>query len=310
MSSNSDFVWSEDREPHYLRRKSILKEYPEVKELFGIDKSLKYKALFLTILQLAISVYLPENIWVFILAVLLVGTTIVHILVLAVHEITHDLAFKNKALNNWLAFIVNFPLLFPFAMSFKAYHAEHHWSQGKHQVDTDIPSIFEARLFQGLLGKLFWLIFQIPFYAIRPLFTKTIKPDKWLIINFVVQLTFVSLYVYFAGWYGLLYLFLSMGLAGGLHPIGGHFISEHYMFTEGQETYSYYGPLNKLVFNVGYHNEHHDFPNIPGSKLPELKKMASKYYDDLASYQSWTSVIIQFLTDRKVNLFSRVKRKK
>jgi len=94
----------------------------------------------------------------------------------------------------------------------------------------------------------------------------------------------------------------------GLHPVAGHFIAEHYVMNEGQETYSYYGPLNWLCFNVGYHNEHHDFPFIAGTKLPQVRQIASEFYDNIPHYHSWTKVIYDYIVDENVGPFARVKR--
>jgi len=106
------------------------------------------------------------------------------------------------------------------------------------------------------------------------------------------------------------YLLLSFFFSVGLHPLGARWIQEHYLtHDEQQETFSYYGVLNAVAFNVGYHNEHHDFPSIPWNKLPQIKRTAPGYYDSLVSHKSWTVLFFRFLFDKEISLFSRVVRK-
>ena len=66
----------------------------------------------------------------------------------------------------------------------------------------------------------------------------------------------------------LAFLLLGTYMGVGLHPIAGHVVSEHVMMAnDGQETHSCYDALlNPLLYNFGYHVEHHDFPNIPWNR--------------------------------------------
>ena len=43
--------------------------------------------------------------------------------------------------------------------------------------------------------------------------------------------------------------------------------------------------------------EHHDFPYIPSTKLPEVKRIASEYYDNLPYHTSWVKVLWDFIFD-------------
>lgn len=304
-----DFYWTDKTAIHSERRREILQKYPQVKELFGPDIRLAFVTVFLVILQLVIA-YIVNDLnffWILIIAYI-VGATITHILFLAIHEITHNMAFKKQTANNWLAFFANIPIVFPYAISFKLYHTMHHRQQGEDTYDVDIPTKNEARIFGGVIGKMFWVFIQIIFYAFRPVFVRKIKITKWQIYNIIFQVIAISVFIYFAGWYAIVYLLLSDFFAGSIHPLAGHFIAEHYVFKEGQETYSYYGPANKILLNVGYHNEHHDFPSIPGSRLPKLKAIASEYYDNLYSHKSYIKVLLMFIFNRDISLFSRVKR--
>jgi sphingolipid delta-4 desaturase len=72
---------------------------------------------------------------------------------------------------------------------------------------------------------------------------------------------------------------------------------------------SYYGTLNWVNFNVGYHVEHHDLFNIPGWRLPQLKALAPEFYEPLVSHRSWTAIIWKFLTEPELGNFSRIERR-
>lgn len=160
------------------------------------------------------------------------------------------------------------------------------------------------------------------------------------LINIVVQILFdIALCKFTNSLQPLYYLILSSFLAGSLHPCAGHFIAEHYFFSriktggteslltlrqqkEQQvksitpvdptipppETYSYYGALNILTYNVGLHNEHHDFPAVPWSRLPKLHEIAKEYYETLPCHRSWVWVIWMFILDKDVGMWCRVKR--
>ncbi len=130
----------------------------------------------------------------------------------------------------------------------------------------------------------------------------------WVGLNYLVEISFLAALTYFFGWGALAYLALASVFSIGLHPVGARWIQEHYVLYKNQETYSYYGPLNKVAFNVGYHNEHHDLMRVPWSRLPQVRAIAPEMYNNLYFHMSWTKLLIQFLTDPKLGLFSRVTR--
>ncbi|KAK4702293.1 sphingolipid 4-desaturase/C4-monooxygenase, partial [Phenoliferia sp. Uapishka_3] len=327
---SGDFLWVETEEVHRARRKAIMKAHPEVKSLMGREPLTIPLVLFVasTQLYLAYSLrHVPVFSLRFLLTAYVIGGTFNQNTFLSIHDITHNLVFKSSIANRWFAIFANLPIGLPFAMMFKKYHEEHHRFFGEDGYDTDLPTSLELHLLKSPLGKLFFLTFQIFFYALRPTIVRQIPFTKWIALNIFVQLAFDALVVHFLGWHPLIYFLFSSFFAGSLHPLAGHFIAEHYLFDGyDQETWSYYGPLNILVYNVrfsftyglsslnpashqtGYHNEHHDFPSVPWTRLPALNALAPEFYMNIPYHTSWPGVLWRFLTDGEVGIWSRKKR--
>ncbi|KAF4451583.1 hypothetical protein F53441_5439 [Fusarium austroafricanum] len=320
-----DFFWTYTEEPHRTRRLAIIKAHPEITKLCGPEPLTKWVVLGVVSLQVFLALMLqstPFFSWKFWAVAYVFGATANQNLFLAIHEISHNLAFRSARLNRLIAIFANLPIGIPYSASFRPYHLTHHKSLGVDGLDTDLPTAFEAFVLDSILGKAFFCTFQIFFYALRPMAVYRIPLTPIHALNVVVQVAFDLALMKFGSINSFLYLLLSSFLAGSLHPLAGHFIAEHYVYEtitpsardpENKipvpETFSYYGPLNWFTYNVGLHNEHHDFPAVPWTRLHAVREIASEFYDDLPRHESWCYAIWRFILDPNVGMTCRVKRK-
>lgn len=309
------FFESTGPEPHKLRRKQIWSQYSdELKPLLGNNPWSALIVMVMISLQLFISVFVSDMPWWgLLLASYFVGAFLNHGLYVFVHEATHNLIFKNSYLNRMIAIVCDLPLVFPGAMAFRHFHKLHHVEMGDYEKDADLSSEFEGRLVgRNPLFKIIWLFFFGISQALRPMRMKheSLLGNKWILLNLMTQIIFVSCWWKLFGMTPIIYLLFSTIFCLGLHPLGGRWIAEHYTKNVEQETFSYYGPVNKVMFNIGYHYEHHDFMQVPWNKLPKLSQIAPEYYSELQSHQSYSKVLLRFIRDKEMTPFSRVIRRK
>lgn len=311
-SAPSAFVFSAGREPHAARAREILKAHAEIRALAGRNGWSAVLIGVLVSLQTALAWFLSaQPVWVILVAAWAVGAFASHALWVLIHECAHNLVVRSGAWNKVFAMVANLPHLVPSAVSFRKYHLKHHAFQGVYELDADLPSTWEARLV-GNSGpaKALWLLLFPFFQLARPPRLKEIALfDGWVFVNIAVQLAYDAAVLVLLGPRALLFLGAAFFFSVGLHPLGARWIQEHYLVHgTDQETSSYYGILNVPALNVGHHNEHHDFPWVPWHRLPAVRRAVPEVYDALASHRSWTRLLLRFLFDRRISLWSRVVR--
>ncbi len=307
-----EFRWSDESEPHKKRTKEIITKHPEIRTLIGKNPYTILVILLCVAVQMGLAVLLKDaSWWLLLLCAYCIGAFACHTLFVCIHECAHNLLFKGKVLNTLSGILANFPLVFPSSVSFQKYHLKHHSHQGVEELDADMPYRWEADLINNsALGKALWLLFYPVFQLLRPLrLTKEISIfDGWTVLNWLVQFSVMALVIYFLGAKSAIFLVCSFFFSIGLHPLGARWIQEHFLTHGEQETKSYYGILNPVNLNVGYHNEHHDFPSVPWNKLPGIRKMAGDYYDQLGYHTSYTKLLFRFLFDKNLSVHSRTAR--
>ncbi len=306
-----DFHHSDSPVPHIERTKEIIRSHPGIKDLMGRNPHTIWYITGIVLFQILVAWLVRDLAWYWVAAIAwLAGAFANHALFVLIHECTHNLVMKSRIGNLWAGILCDLPNAFPSSAGFRKYHLKHHAFQGHYELDADVPSRWEAKIFGlNFFTKTIWLLLFPLMQGLRPARLREIQfTNKWIVINLISVLIFDILVYIFVGPMALLYLVLSFAFSIGLHPLGGRWIQEHYLVAPPQETYSYYGPLNKLAFNVGYHNEHHDFSFIPWNNLPKVKAMAPEYYDHLIYHDSWSALTWDFLKNGDLTLFSRTVR--
>ena len=308
------FTQSDRPLPHRERAKRILATHPDVRRLFKRDRWSALWTVLLVALQIGIGIALTlfqAPWWAFIIIAYALGAFANHALFVLIHEYTHNVVFKTGRANRLGSIFANIAIVFPAAIGFRNHHLLHHSYLGIPGLDADVPTPKEARwVSNSWWRKTFWLSMYWAVQALlRPSTVKAIPTvDRWVVFNAVAMVAATAPIVWFFGWWPVAYLFLSTIFSLGVHPVGARWVQEHFVFREGQETYSYYGPLNKLSFNMGYHNEHHDFPHVPWSRLPAVRAAAPEFYDQLYYHRSWTKLLFHILFSRQFRLHNRIVR--
>lgn len=149
-----DFFWTYTEEPHRTRRMAIIKAHPEVHisqsanwqllhlpllptsslltspsqvtKLCGPEPLTKYLVLFVVSIQVLCAYLLQDTPffnWKFWATAYVVGATANQNLFLAIHEISHNLAFRTPWLNRALAIVANLPIGVPYSASFRVGYA-------------------------------------------------------------------------------------------------------------------------------------------------------------------------------------------
>lgn len=312
---NSTHNYVDHKQMNATRRKQIEDAHPEIAELTQPCMQSAFWTVFVVGLQIAIAWTLHKydlSWWIVGGVSWVVGAVANHALWTLIHELTHSAVFENPDMNLLFHIIANLPIIFPSAISFKYFHGLHHSHLNEAYGDPDLPGPMENKIFgSSPLGKATWLAF---FFIVQSLRVLRYSPKwgslgKWIVANWVVQFAFNGAVLYYLGSKGFTYMLLSSIFSIGLHPVGARWVAEHYSLHPPQETYSYYGPFNFFCFNIGYHNEHHDFPLIPWNNLPKVKALAPEYYDNLWHHTSYARLLWDFIMNPAFTLHSRVVRK-
>jgi sphingolipid delta-4 desaturase len=291
---------------HVQRHRAIVSEHPDVRDLFGPDPTTAVWAVVLVLAQLVLGLWTAgRSLWILLVVAATAGAVIAHALGVLIHEASHNLVFKGGWKNKALAIFANLAHGAPAAIEFRHQHLLHHKYLGDASDpdgrDTQAPTRKEVEVV-GHSGPRKFLSFTFGRFFYKPRPANASPHDAWFLANVVACLLVDGALIATAGLRPLAYVLLAALAGFGPHVLGARRVSEHLTIRRRQPTNSYYGPLNRVSFDVGYHVEHHDFPAVSWRRLRRLRAIASEHYDGLAMVRSWSKLIMLYFVDGRLGV--------
>lgn len=298
---------------HRRRRLRILEEHPSIRKLYGHDPRTQFYAYFVVILQLVVAYFCRESWSRAVLLGCTVGPYLDAFILCFIHEATHMLVFAKPAYNRLISIFANMVMIMPLSEIFKQHHNAHHRNLGNDSFDVDMPTDLEIEFVgNSSARKALWLMFNMIILPIRSITRLPVVFDRFLLTNWLVCMAFgVLTYMYSRSCF--LYLILSLLQSQGLHPANTRQVQRH-VFNGNERmrqasdtrapTYSYYGWQNAITLNVGWHIEHHDFPHVPWSRLPQIRHIAGRqwYPEQQSHVQRGMSNLNNFVFNSNISL--------
>ncbi len=303
-------------------RRGVLEGNPKLRGLFGPDaRNALAVPLILAIHWAAAWAVSETNLLVVFLSAFLFGQVTLHSAGALLHETAHRLVFRQRWLK--LGFDLGLELIlasFARQLTYQHEHiTSHHPYLGEYERDyehEDVCRYMARRSFRGrhpkyqrLLTALELFVHLLPFGflladEIFPRFyrratgrtvkdpkrdigaSKPLAAEKWLFIGVSLGVNILLFAAFgFLGWlYHIWSLSIFLG-KGGVTNLGQS-LSEHPDGNPDNPTRSTYWWDNWILFNTGYHHEHHTFPNVACWRLPALRAGAPDTFN-VASDRSY-----------------------
>ncbi|QDV43770.1 Fatty acid desaturase [Stieleria neptunia] len=271
-----DAVW------HRNRAKSILRDHPEVRQLFGPAPISAVFCVAAVVLQLGVAISLVGQPWWMIVLVAWGFGAILNIgLFNLAHECNHGLIFRNKAASRWLFTFTSLPMLFPGHHTWWIEHHVHHNHLGsnkdfvkrrrsillalKDRIFNYTPGPRVRRMTTWITTPLFWplaafmLVTQIlravvglAVYVVTALYHRQLKPTDFALTVLADEHLVSGYKRYKIEMWAVTYPLVALTMIGTLYGLFG-WVPLLYLFLSALFTTGF---LQPLAFGMMLSNSH------------------------------------------------------